>query len=130
MVMRDHPNKTIEMGYGGWNSKYKLTYYRPLLVFAGNPLTLDAMALGDMQLVGIAIPPGTLEYLQECKTQIWLIPKGDRPFEMINVYSLMDRRLFPERMVFSDEFRQIFAERYRKQPASKYFDIWECGTQS
>jgi hypothetical protein len=129
-VMRDYPNKTIEMGYGGRNLGYKLTYYRPALVFAGNPFTIDAMALADMQLVGVPIPPSTLEYLRGCKTEIWLIPKGDQPFGMVNVYSLMAPRLFPERMVFSDEFRRIFSEKYRKQPSSKYFDIWECDAHS
>jgi len=130
-VMKNHPGKNIEMGYGGWNAKYKLTYLRPALVFAGNPFTIDAVALGDMQLSGVvAIPDSTLEYLQQCRTQIWLIPKGDAPFSMINVYSLMDSHLFPERPVFSDEFRRIFFQQYRKQPPTKYFDVWECETQS
>ena len=130
-VMKNHPGKNIEMGYGGWNSKYESTYFRPALVFAGNPFTIDAVALGDMQLSGVvAIPDSTLEYLQQCRTQIWLIPKGDAPFSMINVYSLMDSHLFPERPVFSDEFRRIFFQQYRKQPPTKYFDVWECETQS
>ena len=130
-VMRSHPGKKIEMGYGGWNAEYKLTYFRPALVFAGNPFTIDVVALGDMQLSGvIAIPPSTLAYVQQCKTQIWLIPKGDEPFSMINVYSLMDPHLFPERPVFSDEFRRLFFQQYRKQPSSQYFDIWECEAQS
>ena len=130
-AMRSHPGKSIEMGYGGWNSRYKLTYFRPALVFAGNPFTIDAVALGDMQLSGIiAIPDSTLEYLKQCKTQIWLIPKDDAPFSMLNVYSLMDSHLFPERPVFSDKFRLIFFQQYRKQPSTKYFDIWECESQS
>lgn len=130
-VMQSHPDRNIEMGYGGWNSKYKLTYFRPTLVFAGNPFTINVVALGDMQLSGVvALPASTLEYMQHCKTQIWLIPKGDAPFSMLNVYSLMDSHLFPQRPVFSDEFRQIFLQRYRKQPSSKYFDIWECEAQS
>ena len=130
-VMRSHPGKNIEMGYGGWNSRYELTYFRPALVFAGNPFTIDAVALGDMQLSGVVpLPASTLEYMQQCKTQIWLIPKGDAPFSMLNVYSLMDSHLFPQRPVFSDEFRQIFFQQYRKQPSTKYFDIWECEAQS
>ncbi|MBZ5645616.1 MAG: hypothetical protein LAN37_00160 [Acidobacteriia bacterium] len=130
-VMKSHPGKKIEMGYGGWNAKYKLTYFRPALVFAGNPFTIDVLALGDMQLSGVvALPASTLEYVQQCKTQIWLIPKGDAPFSMINVYSLMDPRLLPERPVFSDEFRRLFFQRYRKQPSSQYYDIWECGGES
>lgn len=130
-VMHDYPGKHIEMGYGEWNSKYELSYLRPALVFAGNPLTIDAVALADMQLSGIDnIPHGTLQYLQECRTQIWLIPKDEPPFAMVNVYSLIDPRVFPKHLLFSDEFRRIFFQQYRKQNSSKYFDIWECKTES
>ena len=41
-IMRRHPAEKIEMGYGEQLGKTnELTYYRPVLVFAGNPLTLD-----------------------------------------------------------------------------------------
>lgn len=129
-VMQNHPGKTIEMGYGDWNSKYELTYFRSMLVFAGNPFTIDPVALADMQLSGLEIPSSTLEYLQQCKTQIWLIPKDDPPFDLTNVFSLIDPRVFPNHRVFSDEFRRIFFERYRKQSPSKFFDLWECEAES
>jgi hypothetical protein len=128
-VMQDHPGETIEMGYGRWDS-YELTFFRPMLVFAGNPFTIDASSLDDTQLSGVEIPHNTLEYLQQCKTQVWLIPKGDAPFGLVNVYSLIDPRVFPERPLFSDEFRRIFFQQYRKQGSTKYFDIWECGVES
>jgi hypothetical protein len=128
-VMQDHPGETIEMGYGRWDS-YELTFFRPMLVFAGNPFTIDASSLDDTQLSGVEIPHNTLEYLQQCKTQVWLIPKGDAPFGLVNVYSLIDPRVFPERPLFSDEFRRIFFQQYRKQGSTKYFDIWECGIES
>jgi hypothetical protein len=125
-LMKSHPDKRIEMGYGGWNVNYELTYFRPVLIFAGNPFTIDGEALTDMQLCGLSIPAGTLQYLQNCKTQIWLIPKNESPFSIVNVYSLMAPRLFPARHLFSEEFRQIFFLRYQKQGSSRYFDIWEC----
>lgn len=128
-VMKAHLGKTIEMGYGDWNSKYELTFFRPILIFAGNPFTIDAMALAGMQIAG-DIPPSTLKYLGGCKTQIWLIPKDDPPFVMLNVFSLIDPHIFPERPLFSSEFRRIFFQHYRKQGSSKYFDIWECETGS
>jgi hypothetical protein len=128
-VMDDHPGKAIEMGYGKWDS-YDLTFFRPMLVFAGNPLTLDALSLDDAQLSGLEIPHSTLEYLQQCKTQIWLIPKGDAPFSLVNVFSLIDPQIFPDHSLFSSEFRLAFFQQYRKQGASKYFDIWECGAES
>src|SRR5579862_3900148 len=128
-VMDDHPGKAIEMGYGKWDS-YDLTFFRPMLVFAGNPLTLDALSLDDAQLSGLEIPHNTLEYLQQCKTQIWLIPKGDAPFSLVNVFSLIDPQIFPDHPLFSSEFRLAFFQQYRKQGASKYFDLWECGADS
>ncbi|MGA8877715.1 MAG: hypothetical protein WB555_19405 [Candidatus Korobacteraceae bacterium] len=127
-VMQTYAGDAIEMGYGGWNERYRLTYSRPALVFAGNPLTVDAVALGDMQFAGVTIPPSTLEYLDQCRTRIWLVPKGDLPFAMVNVYSLMDPQHFPKREVFSDDFRDIFFRRYTKQGSSRYFDIWKCTT--
>jgi hypothetical protein len=128
-VMDDHPGKAIEMGYGKWDS-YDLTFFRPMLVFAGNPLTIDALSLDDAQLSGLEIPHNTLEYLQQCKTQIWLIPKGDAPFSLVNVFSLIDPQIFPDHPLFSSEFRLAFFQQYRKQGASKYFDIWECRADS
>jgi hypothetical protein len=125
-VMSEHPSKTIEMGYGESISGYRLTYYRPALVFAGNPVFIDPMALDDMQIVGVEMPPGTLQYLQNCKTQIWLIPKGDTPFRMENVFSQMYPERFHALPLFTDEFRGIFLKKYRKQSSSEYFDIWEC----
>jgi hypothetical protein len=126
-VMKNHPGQKIEMGYGRWDSGYELTFFRPALVFAGNPLTIDAVALADMQLSGVDIPRSTLEYLEQCKTQIWLIPKGEPPFVTVNVYSLMEPRVFPERSLFSDEFRGIFFRHYLKKGSSRYYDLWECG---
>jgi len=129
-VMRTHPGKKIEMGYGQMNAQYKLTFFRPLLVFAGNPLTIDAVALGDMQLSGVEMPQSTLEYLRACRTQIWLIPKGDPPFAMVNIYSLIDPRAFPARQLFGDDFRRIFFQQFHKQGSSQHFDIWECAAHS
>ena len=72
-IMQAHPGDRIEMGY---SRSYPLTFYRPTLVFAGNPLTLDAPALDDMQLSGLAIPQATIDYIKSCQAQIWLISEG------------------------------------------------------
>jgi hypothetical protein len=113
-IMSNHPGETIEMGYGTWEG-YKLTYYRPELVFAGNPLTVDPVALDDNNLAGIEIPDSTLAYLRACKTRIWLIPNNNTPFDLVG-----------DGHLFSDSFRRIFFERYQKRGSSKYYEIWEC----
>jgi hypothetical protein len=117
-IMRNHPGETIEMGYGTWEG-YKLTWYRPELVFAGNPLTVDPATLDDMSLAGVDIPGSTLAYLQACKTQIWLIPPDETPFDLTG-----NGRLF------SDSFRRIFLARYQKRGSSKYYEIWKCNPAS
>jgi hypothetical protein len=120
-IMHSHPGDRVEMGY---SQSYPLTFYRPTLVFAGNPLTLDAPALDDMQLSGLAIPQGTIDYVMSCQTQIWLIPKGEAPFVLPNIYS--DARIFPTRNLFDDHFRQAFLQRYQIAGSSDYFDLWTC----
>lgn len=127
MVMKSYPGAKIEMGYGNslMSSRYWLANFRPVLVFAGNPLTIEANAMDIMQLMGLDIPPSTLEYLQACKTQIWLIPKGETPFGLLNYLALLDTHAH-KLPLFSGQFQQIFYQQYRKQEPSKYFDIWEC----
>jgi hypothetical protein len=120
-IMQAHPGDRIEMGY---SRSYPLTFYRPALVFEGNPLTLDAPALDDMQLSGLAIPQATIDYIKSCQTQIWLIPKGEEPFVMPNIYA--DTRIFPERNLFEDDFRQAFLQEYKRVGSSEYYDLWAC----
>ncbi len=118
LVMQRYPGQTIEMGYGT-NNNYPLTYYRPILVFSGNPYLIDSAALMDMQKAGIDIPPATTEVLGACRTKIWLIPKGDPPFEQPNYYP-------PSLPLFSDKFKTTFLNRYELRKQSKYFDLWFC----
>ena len=51
-ILVEHQGKTIEMGYNGNPTDGEpvdgLTTYRPLLVMAGNPLTIDVGALLDI----------------------------------------------------------------------------------
>ncbi len=120
-IMHAHPGDRIEMGY---SRSYPLSFYRPVLVFAGNPLTLDAPALDDMQLSGLAIPHATIDYIKSCRTQIWLIPKSEEPFVIPNIYA--DARIFPARNLFEDRFREAFLQEYQKVGSSEYYDLWAC----
>jgi len=115
-ILVSYPNTSIGMGYGG---NYEVTYYRPALVFAGNRLLVDAAALMDMQESGLDIPSQTLEALDSCQTQIWLIPKGGRPFEINNFYP-------PHNQLFSNRFRDVFLKRYKLREQTTYFDVWIC----
>jgi hypothetical protein len=124
-IMRSHPGEVIEMGYGDNLGKAsEVTYLRPLLVFAGNPLTVDEAALDDMELSKLAMPQSTIAYVQSCQTQIWLIPKGERPFLLPSFYDDLGSPMI--RDIFGNAFREVFFARYQKRETSTYFDLWSC----
>jgi 4-alpha-glucanotransferase len=116
-VVKSYPTKTIGMGYG---KNYELSFYRPSLIFFGNPYLLDAASMMEMQQSGINhIPPDTLAALRECQTNLWLIPKGEKPFQLTSYYP-------PHKPLFTDEFKTIFLEKYEFRGQTRYYDLWFC----
>jgi 4-amino-4-deoxy-L-arabinose transferase-like glycosyltransferase len=114
-IVKSHPGITIGMGYGG---NYDLTYYRPILVYDGNPYLIDAVSVMDAEFLGKTIPPKTLEALSSCQTKLWLIPKGDVPFKLYNYFN--------HRQVFSDELKSTFLANYELKEQTKYYNLWFC----
>jgi len=113
-IEKKHPGTTIAMGYGG---KYALTYYRPVLVFSGNPYLIDSVFEMDAALLGMKMPPKTFTALSSCQTKIWLIPKGDQPFQLRSFYG---------GEVFSDELKSTFLATYELREQTRYYDLWFC----
>ncbi|HKI98107.1 MAG TPA: hypothetical protein VKB51_06490 [bacterium] len=116
-VLRRYPGQHVAMGYGTTDHNY-LTWFRPLLVYAGNPYLIDESSMGDLQAAGRDLPPATLQALADCRVDIWLIPKGDPPFMLGS--SLGYKHLF------SDRFRQAFQAHYERRTSSRYYDLWFC----
>ena len=112
MVEYDH--ESVAMGYGDQDS-YPLTFLRPLLPIP-EKLRCDAAALGDMNLSGILIPDATLEALRKGAVRFWLIPRGEEPFTGQDYYE--------GKPLFSNEFRKIFLDHYKRTQRNKYFDVW------
>jgi hypothetical protein len=107
----------IGMGYG---SSYPLSTYRPVLVFANNPYLLDSASLMEMQASGLNnTPANTLNAIKTCQTQIWLIPKNEKPFEVYSYYP-------PLQKLFSEAFRKEFRQRYERQEQTEFYDVWTC----
>ena len=115
-IAESRPGSAIEMGYGE-KKGYDLTFYRPVLVFLGNPCLVDAGALMDMKAGGLALPENTIAALASGRTDIWLIPKGNSPFEMPTNYT-------PPDQLFDDRFRRTFFETYEFRERSEHFDLW------
>lgn len=115
--MHTHPQTTIGMGFG---TNYPLATYRPTLVFASNPYLLDSASLMEMQASGLNnTPANTLNALKTCQTQIWLIPKHQKPFEVFNYYP-------PLQKLFSAEFRETFLQHYDRREQTEFYDAWIC----
>jgi hypothetical protein len=132
-IQKRHLGERIEMGYGDGSflASYggepdPATFFRLMLVAKTNHLTVDASAMGDMQISGVPIPSSTIDEIAACSTKIWLIPKGELPFSTENIYSRMYPRQFPSLQLFGPEFREAFARTYRQEESSQFFDLWEC----
>jgi hypothetical protein len=116
-VVKSYPEATIGMGYSTNN---ELSFYRPVLIFRGNPYLLDAASMMEIQKSGIdPISSKTLEALRSCQTKIWLIPKGSAPFQLASYYA-------PRNPVFSEEFKRIFLDTYALGEPTNYYDLWVC----
>jgi hypothetical protein len=113
-----YAGKTIEVGYGTERSYKVYDDLIPLAVFHGNPLLVEAVALGDMVEAGLPIPPATIKSLEDGNVEVWLIPAGDIPFTVSSGH---------KSPLFSEVFRQTFFENYKLVSSTPFFDIWVYG---
>ncbi len=110
------PDRTIEMGVGG-DLSYFDTYERPVLVFSGNPYSLDPAAAIDSAEDQHGLPEATTERWRSGAADVVLIPRGDNPYTLSDWYS-------PGDSVFSDEFVRAFHQNYAIRYHSAFFDIY------
>jgi hypothetical protein len=109
---------SVQMGYGGMGT-YILTLYRVPLVLAGNPYWLDPATLMDLGSVGFAVPDATVEAVRSCRSECFVVPRGDPPFSMRNPYR-------PDTPLFSAPFVAAFRSSYQRAASSRYFELWKC----
>jgi len=117
--MNANPDRSIAMGYA--NSGERSTFVRPALVFRGGPYPIDAPAVQEFEMSGIDIPKATIDALRRCDVDLWLIPKGAKPFDGPNKYPATGfAQLFP------DSFKQTFFESYEHARDTRAFEVWRC----
>jgi hypothetical protein len=119
-----HGAGKVGMGYG--DRPDQLTYFRPDLVFAGQKLVVDDVALSDMSMDGMGIPSATVAALDDCTTPVWLIPRGQQPFMEPSLFAGYYPDLVAPDPLFSAAFREAFSSRYRKADSTRHFDVWVC----
>ena len=103
----------------GYSANYRLSFFRPELVFDGQPYALDGASMMDWRWSGRPFPAAALNALRECAVAAWVIPVGGPPFVLPNAYPIAGD-------VFPDSFRQAFAERYALETSGQWFDVWRC----
>jgi hypothetical protein len=116
-IMAIYPDRTIEMGFGSNINTYSRTFYRTILVMAGNPYTLDPAPAMELNMWKVPLPKKTLAKIRGCNSDAWLIPSDEVPFKMIGYYGAL---------TIDPAFRKNFLASYRKLRSFEYFDIWEC----
>lgn len=104
-IEEKYAGKTLEIGYGGGKSYCTYRDYVAFPVFQGNPLLVEAVAMGDMK----GVSPATSKKLEEGFIQVWLIPSGNVPFVFGH---------------FDATFRENFFKNYKMEEATRYFDVW------
>ena len=107
---------TVAMGY---SANYRLSFFRPELVFDGQPYALDGASVMDWHWSGRPFPAAALAALRACAVDAWIVPAGTPPFGLPNAYPIAGD-------VFPDDFRQTFAERYTLETSGQWFDVWRC----
>lgn len=116
-ILDGNGGRTVGMGYGGEGRNFLVTYVRPLLAFAHQPVMLDAIAMMDAERADVELSPKSLAVLDQGLIDVWLIPRGQEPFHKRNWYA-------PHHLIFPDEFRARFRANYRLESRSRFFDLW------
>jgi len=123
-IIAENPGQAIQMGVGGARVGNQLSLrfyaYRQGLVATGNPYTLDVGLSMELNKLGVPEPPEMIERLWSCKTNLWLVPKGESPFILRGSYGAT---------VFSQEFRDTFLLGHEKVASHDIFDVYACRRQ-
>jgi hypothetical protein len=116
-IAAKHQGSTLQMGYGNSFKNYWLTYQKPVLAFAGNPITIDAQVFMENQVGKIDFTDKITAEFRSCRTRHWLIPKGEQPFGLQSYYGGVD--------VFH-QARTVFMEIHEKTESRTFYDVWSC----
>jgi hypothetical protein len=115
-----HPGSRPAIGYAGTSH---LSHVRPEVVFHSRRYLLDAPAVQEHRLAGLALPASTLQVIATCGIPVWLIPAAadQQVFSVPSAYAPKG----PPR-VFPEEFRALFLRRYARTSSTGLFDVWTC----
>lgn len=128
-IVQQHRHQTLQMGYSD-TAHYNLTFIRPVLQLTGVPLIFDPDARNEADLLGQPLTAAASRALEDCTIDLWLIPRGGRPFSMASLYSLDGT--IPSTPLYPSSFQLAFLAHYHQVPnnENQYFDLWACSRGS
>ncbi len=102
----------IQMGYGSVDNDYR-SLLRYVLVYDGQPYTIEGNT-GRFETKMLPFPPNVLRHMEHCKNDVWLIPHGQKPFDV---------------WVLPENLRTTFLRNYSIQQTDGVYDAWVCNAQ-
>lgn len=118
----EHPGKSLQMGYPSDDQVYyRWTFVRPLLAFAGNPTTISGATSMERQMRGIPPQQAKIDWIRQCRTDLWLIPRQPRLARAFFMNSYLVGKAFHE------SIQEAFLESYMQVGATEHYEIWTCG---
>jgi hypothetical protein len=115
--------QTIQIGYGDNSRSYEISQLsKARLALDGYPAIVDAQVLMELRYIGIDASTRWIPDLADCRFGTWLLPKDEAPFSVTSLYD--------HGLLFNEEFRRTFLDRYRLSDGTAHFDIWTCATRS
>lgn len=123
------PGHVLLMGASD-NLNYDYAYFRPRLIFKGQPIGFDPCGLMEREFVGSPVPglpelKTTLAKNYPAKKIIWLVPKSGEPFSLTSYFAhWADDGYLPNPHAYSEQFRATFLASTTKIATTQYYDLY------
>jgi 4-amino-4-deoxy-L-arabinose transferase-like glycosyltransferase len=120
-IIEKYKTPNVYMGYGESSGDPNLyanvPSLRPVLLFSGKNYLLDKAAFADFREAGGVLSPDFFENFKKCTDDVWIFPKGTKPFEGILGYG---------KLLFDEGFVKTFRENFDLRESTEYLDVWRC----
>lgn len=120
--LRDrYGNQQVHMGFAGDNT-YNLTFHRWRLIGIGSPLLMDPASLMDLKVAGVNVDREVLDLLSSGKIALWIIPKREEPFSLMDAYN-------KDELLLSLDTRKNFIDNFKLIGQSENFSVWSYNSE-
>jgi hypothetical protein len=112
------------------NANYDYAYFRPHLVFAGQPIGFDPCALMEREFSGFPEPElpllrAALAKNYPGKKILWIVPKDGSPFSLTSYFAKWENTGYlANPPAYSDNFRATFQSTCTKFATTQYYNLY------